>query len=255
MDMIASGNPNIRFASIKGLLRGSLGRLGMNSTYPVNPGVSLFGVNFFRDSRPGPVRFRSAYALDYALRLRPQSVLDVGSGGGEHAQEFAKAGSDVLCVDYGTSVYAQRSQPTNLNVVHADFMEYRPNRKFDLVWASHILEHQRNAGAFIERLIEWCSDDGYVCITVPDPHRNLWGGHVSLWTPGLLAYNVAMCGVDISDAFFVRGTGEFSLFFHPRRVPLPADLTYDYGDVQKLEPRLPPELKEDCDPWAVRYVQ
>ncbi|CAA9499015.1 MAG: hypothetical protein AVDCRST_MAG91-945, partial [uncultured Sphingomonadaceae bacterium] len=30
-------------------------------------------------------------------------------------------------------------------------------RRYDLVWASHILEHQRNAGIFIDKLVELCA--------------------------------------------------------------------------------------------------
>jgi SAM-dependent methyltransferase len=134
-----------------------------------------------------------------------------------------------------------------------DFNSFEPDQKFDLVWASHVLEHQRNVGIFIERLVACCADGGTICITVPDPHRFLWGGHVTLWTPGLLAYNVALCGVDLKDAVFVRGSGEFSLFFQPKRAALPEDLTFDYGDLDKLAPVLPQQWRENGDPWKVSY--
>lgn len=244
---------HIEHAGLKRLVRNSLSKLGLNLTYALTPGISAFGLNVFADSRPGPLRYRSSYALDYALELEPKTVLDVGSGGGRHAQIFAEHGCDVLCVDYGTSIYAQNANIAGLKIVSADFNKFTSEVQYDLVWASHVLEHQRNVGTFIERLIDCCASDGMVCITVPDPHRNLWGGHVTLWTPGLLAYNVVLCGVDLSSAKFVRGSGEFSLFFSPVRVALPVDLTFDYGDLDKLSKYLPQSWCENGDPWKVRY--
>ncbi len=246
-------HPHIEHFGLKTFLRKSLGYLKLNLTYAMTPGVSILGLNVFHDKRPGPPRYRSSYALDYALALKPKTVLDVGSGGGHHAQEFRKNGSAVTCIDYGTSVYSGDAENQGLEVIHTDFNSYESGTKYQLVWASHILEHQRNPGIFIERLVAACAGDGHVCITVPDPHRNLWGGHVSLWTPGLLAYNVALCGVDLSDSKFIRGTNEFSLIFKPRRVPLPADLDYDYGDLHKLAEYLPEGFTENSDPWRVTY--
>jgi 2-polyprenyl-3-methyl-5-hydroxy-6-metoxy-1,4-benzoquinol methylase len=240
--------PATRFGGVKRLARGVLSWLRLNIRYAVTPGVSLLGLNVFVDDRPGPPKERSRYALDVALALKPTTVLDVGSGGGYHAQAFALAGAEVLCVDYGTSIYAQSAAAGPVQVVHADFNAFEPPRRFGLVWASHVLEHQRDVAGFLERLIACCTDDGYICITVPDPHRNLWGGHLTLWSPGLLAYNVVLCGIDLSLSRLVRGTNEFSLLFQPRRIELPA-LSYDHGDLNLLAAYLPAGLRENTDPW------
>jgi trans-aconitate methyltransferase len=136
-------------------------------------------------------------------------------------------------------------------VFRGDFNSYSaPERKFDLVWASHVLEHQRNVGTFLDRLVDCCGDGGFICITVPDPHRHLWGGHLTLWSPGLLAYNIVLSGLDISAAKFIRGTNEFSILFTPKKVSLPR-LTFDYGDLKLLEAYLPGQLTEYADPWRV----
>jgi 2-polyprenyl-3-methyl-5-hydroxy-6-metoxy-1,4-benzoquinol methylase len=229
----------------------SLAKLNVRPS--IAPGIAILGVNVFFDQRPGPHKPRSTYALDYALKLHPHTVLDVGSGGGQHARTFQQNGADVLCVDYGTSVYARKSTVDGLTVIQTDFNTFDPQQKYDLVWASHVLEHQRNAGAFIERLVACCSDDGHICITIPDAHRKLLGGHVSMWSPGLLAYNIVLCGIDISRAVFVRGTHEFSIFFKPARINLPADLTYDRDDLEKLSRYLPQGWTEFKDPWKVLY--
>jgi 2-polyprenyl-3-methyl-5-hydroxy-6-metoxy-1,4-benzoquinol methylase len=244
---------HIKYRRLKYALRSTLGYLKLNSTYSVSRGISILGFNIFVDTRPGPLKDRSTYAMDHALALDSRTVLDVGSGGGQHAQAFRKNGSKVTCIDFGTSIYAENAENEGLEVIYADFNSYDSPVRYDLVWASHILEHQRNPGTFIERLVQACAEDGYVCITVPDPHRNLWGGHVSLWTPGLLAYNVVLCGVDLSEAKFIRGSNEFSMLFKARRVPVPDDLHYDYGDLQKLAKYLPEGFTESSDPWRVTW--
>lgn len=242
---------HIQHRRLKAFARNTLSALNLNLTYAFSPGLSFFGLNIFRDPRPGPIKYRALYALDHVLKRQPKAVLDVGSGGGEHARRFRESGSRVVCIDLGTSVYARSRTEDGIEIVNADFNRYESEERFDLVWASHVLEHQRNAGEFISRLIENCAPGGWVCITVPDPHRGLWGGHVSLWTPGLLAYNTVLCGVDLSDAEFVRGSNEFSLIFQPHKIDLPK-LSYDYGDLDLLAPYLP-GMKENSDPWKVGY--
>jgi len=242
--------PATSLVGLKRLARRTLSWLRLNVRYALTPGVSLAGFNLFVDDRPGPPKERSRYALDATLALKPSTVLDVGSGGGYHALAFAEAGAQVLCIDYGTSIYARAAAPGPIQVVHADFNQFEPPQRYGLVWSSHVLEHQRDVGRFIDKLIECCADDGHVCITVPDPHRNLWGGHLTLWSPGLLAYNVVLCGVDLSHSRLIRGTNEFSLLFQPKRVTLPA-LSFDNGDLTLLAQFLPAGFRENADPWRI----
>ena len=218
------------------------------------PGVSLGSFNFYIDPFSRYIHSRSAMALKECLKLRSEKVLDVGSRSGEHAMIFRRNGAEVTCIDFGTSVYAEKLKDTDLLIINQDFNYYQSSIKYDLVWASHVLEHQRNIGLFIGRLIECTTKNGWVCITVPDPHRNLWGGHLSLWSPGMLAYNIVLCGVDLSNARFVRGANEFSILFQVKRIELPVNLTYDKNDIDKLSVFFPSGLEENSNPWEVNYL-
>jgi 2-polyprenyl-3-methyl-5-hydroxy-6-metoxy-1,4-benzoquinol methylase len=86
-----------------------------------------------------------------------QTVLDVGCGRGEHAEIFRFSGKDVTTID-PICDYAD---------IKADFLSHPFDEKYDLVWTSHVLEHQRNVGLFIDRLLDVTEDNGLICITVP----------------------------------------------------------------------------------------
>jgi len=224
-----------------------LASLGTEVNHPFDSGMSIAGANLglARHSYAA----RSEVALDYCKELSPQSVLDVGSGGGHHADAFASGGAQVTCIDFGTSVYA--TVPDSLSgpaVIRTDFNTWQPDKNYSLVWTLHVLEHQRNVTAFLERLISCAAHDGHVATTVPFPHRRLWGGHLSLWTPGLLAYNIVLCGVDLISAKLLYGYRETSIIFQPIRHSLP-ELTFDSEDVTRLAQLPPLQFGENRDAW------
>ena len=220
---------------------------GLEVNFAFDSGFSVCGLNISRSRHP--YSSRSSVALNRCLSLDPNKVLDVGSGGGDHALAFKKIGAQVTCIDFGTSIYAKNmSEGSGLNVINTDFQNWRNQDLYDLVWASHVLEHQRNCGSFIEKLLSCCHPNGKVAITVPVPHRKLWSGHLTLWTPGLLAYNIILCGVDLRDAEILYGYREISIIFSPKYVQLP-ELTFDSGDLLLLQNCLPKGLSENSDSW------
>ena len=222
--------------------------LGLEFDFAFDRGISLFGINI----RKSKSKFaeRSQKVLNYCLTENFKSVLDVGSGGGWHAKEFAKNGSKVTCIDYGKSIYAKSYKTEeSINLIIADFNNWITNEKYELIWASHIFEHQENVGKFINKLIKLCSKNGKIAITVPYPHRHIWGGHLSIWTPGLLIYNIVIQGIDMSNAKLLYGYKEFSVIFSPNFKDLPKDLSFDKGDVQKLKKFFPSKFSENSDSW------
>ncbi len=229
----------------------SLWKLGWDWRRALSPGFSIFGVDFYRARRVSLAQ--SDYALSCILKYKFETVLDVGAGSLRHSEKFQRAGKIVTALDLGGSVYFNEMETTSepgIELILEDFMFYKSVRKWDLIWASHILEHQTDVGNFLKKIISFCSEGGYICLTVPIPHRNLWSGHLSLWTPGLLVYNLVVCGVDASNAEVVFGNGEFSVILSPKKVPLPENLVFDQGDLGKLKHLLPPWVHENSDPWA-----
>jgi SAM-dependent methyltransferase len=231
-----------------------LTNLGVTSMEHITPGISLFG-NRFRWNKQKPIKRNSYYAAAQVIKMRPRNLLDIGAGKGAHSDYFSKNGIDVTWLDLGTSIYAQDMETRNSSVkyIFGNFLDIVFTEKFEFVWAAHVLEHQSNVGQFLNKILQVTADNGYICITVPNPHRNLWGGHLSLWTPGLLAYNIVLSGVDLKNATWINGVNEFSVVYKKQTIILPKDLTYDSGDLKKLSHLLPDGLGENTDPWNVKF--
>ena len=93
-----------------------------------------------------------------------QTVLDVGAGSLEHANLFLRAGKIVDTVDFGLSEYSNRQREATgiRNSYIGDFNTLDIPHKYDVVWCSHVLEHQVNPNLFLKKIREVANDGGYV---------------------------------------------------------------------------------------------
>lgn len=176
--------------------------------------------------------------LDYDFR----TVLDVGGGAGEQAAVFEAFGKHVTSVDYGRSVYFERRHPMR-EVIVGDFNQLELPQRYDLVWCSHVLEHQLDAHRFLRKLHEATKEGGILALTVPPAKSEIVGGHVSLWNAGLLLYRLVLAGFDCRQARVRRYDYNISVLLEKRSIALP-ELAYDAGDLRRLRPWLPEAL-----PW------
>lgn len=119
-----------------------------------------------------------------------QTVLDVGSGEGEHSRLLRHWGKEVFSVDLHEKADYQ-----------GDSLDLEFDRQFDVVWCSHVLEHQRNVGIFLEKVYRCITDGGLLAISMPThPRQRLVSGHLTNWNAGLLCYNLIMAGFDCRSA-------------------------------------------------------
>lgn len=179
-----------------------------------------------------------------------KTVLDVGCGEGLQAKIFKNAGKEVTLNDYGKSIYFDKISSEH-EVILGDFNEIDFGKKFDCVWASHVLEHQRDVGIFLRKAHSVLADDGFVAISVPPLKNEVVGGHLTLWTPGHLLYNLAINGFDCSDAEVLVYGYNISIIARKANKPLPDDIAFDNGDVDKLvnAELLPAVMREGTDGW------
>lgn len=174
------------------------------------------------------------------------TVLDVGSGGCGHADLFTKNNKKVTCIDIGNSVY-YKAKKNNIEIVKQNFLDFTSDEKFDLVWCSHILEHQKNVGLFINKCYNMTSENGILCITVPPMKSNIVGGHLTVWNMGLLLYNLIINGIDCSQA---KGkTYGYNVSVIVRKTPLininDLPLSYDIGDLKILQKYFPITINQN----------
>lgn len=174
------------------------------------------------------------------------TVLDIGAGSGSHSKHFADAGKTVSAVDLGLSIYYFGRSDNYQNVTkHAiDLYKYYPEEPFDCVWASHVLEHQRNPGLFLEKCFEMTND--LFVVTVPPLKNEVVGGHLTLWNAGLLLYNMILAGFDCSQAS-VKSYGYNISVIVRKKAVLKEDLEslhYDSGDVTRLQKYFPMSVSE-----------
>ena len=172
-------------------------------------------------------------ALQRLLKEEFETVLDIGCGKNKPATSvFEKHGKNVMAIDFVNAP----------GVVKADYNTYKFNHQFDCVWASHVLEHQHNVQFFLQKIYNDCKEGGWVAITVPPRKDEIVGGHVTLWNPGLMIYNLVLAGFDCSDCKIKTYGYNCSVIVKKKTANLPT-LIYDNGEIQLLKPFFPPFFK------------
>ena len=145
------------------------------------------------ENQLGVVRGKEIFEI-LLTKYNFDTVLDIGSGPGKHAKIFESFGKNVFTCDM-----SEHWKPTYLGNF-LSICEQIPDGMFDCVWCCHTLEHQMNVGTFLTQIKRVLKEDGVLAITVPPMKHRIVPGHVSLWTGGLLLYNLVTVGFDCSKA-------------------------------------------------------
>lgn len=113
-------------------------------------------------------------------------VLDVGAATGQHSEIFRAAGKKVTTLDACFEA----------DIV-GDYVSTKLPQQYEAIWCSHVLSHQRNVGAFLDKIYDDLQDNGVLAITVP-PVTSHWvsGGHCNWFNGGMLLYHLVMAGFD-----------------------------------------------------------
>lgn len=197
-----------------------------------------------------PYSVRGSQALQRLIAMPDvKTVLDVGSGSGEHAAIMRAAGKKVTTI----------SLEPPADVVDDYITNRRIPAGFDAIWASHVLEHQPNVNLFLSRAFRDLREGGVLAITVPPFKHNVVGGHLATWNAGILLYNLIIAGFDCRDARVsgcyssgVDGNGvayppyNVSVLVRKRAAKLP-DLRFDSGDIARLAEFFPCAVTDGFD--------
>lgn len=173
-------------------------------------------------------------ALTKLLEHDFHTVIDIGSGLGEHAHILKQYGKDVTTISL--------EPPAD---IIADFMQV-DLEPVDCIWASHVLEHQPNPNSFLKKCYSLLKDDGLLSVTVPPAKHSIVGGHVNLYNAGLLLYQMILSGFDCSQASVKSYGYNISVIVRKKKADLP-QLRMDNGDINRLAKFFPFDAQEGFD--------
>ncbi len=171
-----------------------------------------------------------------------ETVLDIGSGEGRHADIFLEHGKHVTALDYGESIYFKKCTDSK-SVVICDYYNYQPERQFDCIWASHVLEHQPNPHAFLKKIFSDLKEGGIAAISVPPLKHEIVGGHLNLYNAGLLLYQMVVAGFDCSNASIHTYGYNVSIIVVKSGEVDTSNLMFDSGDIYNLSKYFPNQIR------------
>lgn len=187
----------------------------------------------------------SQFARFVAKCVEFESVLDVGPGDFAALSFFSGLGKKCSACEFPDSPYFREESGdlAGTNIYWGDFNEVEIKERFDLVWASHVLEHQVNPGSFLRKLVSMVVEGGTLAIVVPPRKPYIVSGHINLFNPGLLVYRVILSGINCKEAKVFQYNGNICLLVKKQSIELPK-LHYDFGDLSALSEFFPVEVPE-----------
>jgi SAM-dependent methyltransferase len=182
---------------------------------------------------------KRANSIDGALKfleiLSPNSlILDVGSGGHEaHSNMFREHGHIVETCDFHKNA-----------TYRGIFNDIEIPQTFDGIWSAHCLEHQPNPHIFLKKIFNLLKEAGIVCVTVPPLKEQIVSGHINLYYPGLLLYQMVLAGFNCDEAKIKSYGYNISIITEKKSFVMPK-LNYDKPDLKTLREYFPLGLEWD----------
>ena len=154
------------------------------------------------------------FLLSEEKRITEQTnALDIGSDAGFHTQIMRAFGIKVDQIDK----YAEKAE------IKDDFLNYKFNKKYDIVFCSHVIEHQRNIGIFLDKIFDILTDKGILIISAPKHETSQFvEGHLSCWHLTFFLQNLIHAGFDCKLGKILSIAGIENTFIVPKAI------NYDY---------------------------
>jgi SAM-dependent methyltransferase len=198
-------------------------------------------------------QFLGKDAIEKILSIRTwQSFLDIGAGKCQQSN-FLKNKTGKAIYTNDISLEGKNcSNKHNYDFV-GEFQNINfKNKKFDVVCAIHVLEHVLNVNFFLKKMIGITKENGYLCIVVPIRKPFVVSGHMTIWNPGLLLYNLVVAGLDCRECMILQKDYEISVIVKVNKRDTGKDhliLHRDSGDLKELKNYFPKILQESIDEY------
>jgi SAM-dependent methyltransferase len=119
------------------------------------------------------------YFIEWLLRRIPvgSRVLELGYGDGLVTAALAKSGCELTVLEGAASLVDRARQiHPGIKCVHSLFEDFRADRAYDIILASHVLEHVDDPPTILRLMSSWLVEAGKIIIVVPNRnslHRQL----------------------------------------------------------------------------------
>ena len=155
------------------------------------PDPTIFKVDNGRSAIEIEVFYSHLTLLKMLKHFEFKSVLDIGSHAQNITNIFRHVGKHVTTIEVAPGYEADYK---------TDYLDTQFPAKFDAIWCSQTLEHQRDVGGFLDKMFDDLNDGGVLALTVPiDMSPSLAFGHCNRFTPLTLLYHVILAGFDCRD--------------------------------------------------------
>ena len=135
------------------------------------------------------------------LKLNPTSnpkCLDIGSGAGTHTEILRAVGCEVTQLDK----YSDSAE------IKEGFLEHNFRDRYDIVFCSHVIEHQRNCGLFLDKIFDVLSDDGQLVMSAPKHlATTMIEGHINSFVFPIFLQQLIYAGFDCRRGKFLSCGG------------------------------------------------
>jgi SAM-dependent methyltransferase len=132
-----------------------------------------------------------------------KTVLDIGCGEGLVSKIFKFLGKQVTTIEPGDSdPRLSEFEPIEIDF-KKDYLTLNFDKKFDVIWTSHVLEHIRNPGIFLDKIFNDLNEGGTLALTVPyfelnDPEF-IVDSHINKFSIGTMIYHLITAGFDCKN--------------------------------------------------------
>ncbi len=125
------------------------------------------------------------------IQSKYKNALDIGSSHGNHTKIMRHFGLKVDQIDK----YEKNAEINN------DFNSYNFKKKYDVIFCSHVIEHQRNVGFFLDKIFDTLTDNGVLVISGPKhPAERFVEGHIQSTIMPIFLQNLIFAGFDCKNA-------------------------------------------------------
>ena len=105
-------------------------------------------------------------AVKFALKFAKGDVLEIGSRDGFAVQYFNSLGNCALGVEI-VEDWAEYAKEMGRNVISGDFMKVDIDKKFDLIYSRHSLEHFKEPLKVLEKCNRLLKPNGVIAVYLP----------------------------------------------------------------------------------------